>query len=65
MPLVSNVGDFDFTQAQELVDAGFTAIYHVVRLREGVDTKIEPSTRLATIGKPRKSAGDLSAAIVS
>ena len=49
MPMVANVGDFDFTQAKDLVDAGFTAIYHVVRLREGVDTKIEPSTRLATI----------------
>lgn len=60
MPLVANVGDFDFTQAKELVDAGFTAIYHVVRLREGIDTKIEPSVRLATI-RAAKSAGlDLS-----
>ena len=60
MPLVANVGDFDTVQAKELVDAGFTAIYHVVRLREGVDTKIEPSTRLTTI-KSAKAAGlDLS-----
>ena len=60
MPLVANVGDFDSSQAQELVDSGFTAIYHVVRLREGVDTKIEPSTRLATIRAAQSVGLDLS-----
>lgn len=60
MPLVANIGDFDTAQAHELVEAGFTAMYHVVRIREGIDTKIEPSTRVATI-KAAKSAGlDLS-----
>ena len=35
MPLVANTGDFGRSEAKELLDAGFTAIYHVVRLREG------------------------------
>lgn len=56
MPLVANVGDFDSAQARELVDAGFTAIYHVCRLREGADTKTEPSTKLATV-RAAKSVG--------
>jgi biotin synthase len=60
MPLVANIGDFGISEAKELLDAGFTAIYHVVRLREGMDTKIDPSDRLRTI-KAAKSVGlDLS-----
>jgi len=60
MPLVANIGDFGNSEAKELLEAGFTAIYHVVRLREGIDTKIDPSDRLRTI-KAAKSAGlDLS-----
>jgi|YelNatPaOPRAMG01_1025707.scaffolds.fasta_scaffold02523_16 biotin synthase len=60
MPLVANIGDFGNSEAKELLDAGFTAIYHVVRLREGIDTKIDPSDRLRTI-KAAKSVGlDLS-----
>ena len=60
MPMVANIGDFGKSEAKELLDAGFTAIYHVVRLREGIDTKIDPSDRLRTI-KAAKSVGlDLS-----
>jgi len=60
MPLVANIGDFGNSEVKELLDAGFTAIYHVVRLREGIDTKIDPSDRLRTI-KAAKSVGlDLS-----
>ena len=60
MPLVANIGDFGYNEAKELLDAGFTAIYHVCRLREGIDTCIDPKDRLATI-KAAKSVGlDLS-----
>ena len=60
MSMVANIGDFGKSEAKELLDAGFTAIYHVVRLREGIDTKIDPSDRLRTI-KAAKSVGlDLS-----
>ena len=49
MPMVANVGDFNLEQAKELVDAGFQAIYHVCRLREGIDTSLDPVERVQTI----------------
>ena len=54
IPLVANIDDFGSTEAQELRDVGFTAIYHAVRLREGKDTKIDPKTRIATIQNAKK-----------
>lgn len=56
VPLVANIDDFGSAEAQELVDRGFTAIYHAVRLREGKDTQIDPKTRIATI-QHAKGAG--------
>jgi len=56
VPLVANIDDFGSAEAQELVDKGFTAIYHAVRLREGKDTQIDPKIRIATI-KHAKRAG--------
>jgi len=60
MPLVANVGDFGSSEASELLDAGFTAIYHVKRLKEGIDTAIDPKDRVRTIGAARKAGLDLS-----
>lgn len=60
MPLVANIGDFGINEAKELLDAGFTAIYHVVRLREGIDTKIDPNERLRTIRAAKSVGLDLS-----
>jgi biotin synthase len=54
IPLVANIDDFRPVEAQELLDAGFTAIYHAVRLREGKDTKINPKTRIATIENAKR-----------
>ena len=54
IPLVANIDDFGSAGAQELLDVGFTAIYHAVRLREGKDTKIDPKTRIATIENAKK-----------
>ncbi len=56
IPLVANIDDFGSVEAQELADSGFAAIYHAVRLREGIDTQIDPKTRIATIHNA-KSAG--------
>ena len=56
IPLVANIDDFGSTEAQELQDVGFTAIYHAVRLREGKDNKIDPKTRMATIQNANTSS---------
>jgi biotin synthase len=55
IPLVANIDDFGAAEAQELRDAGFTAIYHAVRLREGKDTKINPKTRISTIENAKRA----------
>jgi len=46
--LVANLGDFTERQARRLKDAGFSGIYHAVRLGEGTDTSIPVETRLQT-----------------
>ncbi len=46
--LVANIGDFSQGQAGRLKDAGFSGIYHAVRLGEGTDTSIPVETRLQT-----------------
>ncbi len=56
MPLVANIGDFGPSEAQALAEAGFSAIYHAIRLREGEDTGIDPSERRRTI-RAAQSAG--------
>jgi len=53
--LVANTGEFDSRGAQALMEAGFTTAYHVLRLREGVDTGIRPEVRLATLAAVRDS----------
>lgn len=46
---VANMGDFDHELAKELKKTGFTGIYHINRLREGVDTLVQPEIREQTI----------------
>ncbi len=46
--IVVNIGDFDRVQAGELRDAGVNGAYHVCRLREGVDTDLDPESRKQT-----------------
>ncbi|MCG6190277.1 biotin synthase BioB [Maribellus maritimus] len=46
---VANVGDFDLETAKELKAIGITGAYHIKRLREGIDTLIEPQLREKTI----------------
>ncbi|MDH6358495.1 radical SAM protein [Parabacteroides sp. PF5-9] len=47
--LVANIGDFDLEMARQLKEAGFTGVYHINRLREGVDTMADPKAREATL----------------
>lgn len=47
--MIANVGDFEYEEAMQLKEAGYTGIYHAVRMGEGRDTKIDPKTRLNTI----------------
>jgi biotin synthase len=47
--IVVNIGDFDREQARILRDAGVRGAYHVYRLREGIDTRLNPEARKRTI----------------
>ncbi len=47
--IVLNVGDFNLAAARELKAAGANGAYHILRLREGVDTKLDPAQRRQTI----------------
>lgn len=56
--LIANIGDMGCSQAASLAEAGFTGIYHCIRLGEGRDTGLEPSRRADTI-RAAKDAGML------
>lgn len=47
--LIANVGDQTLKNAVRLRDAGYTGVYHALRLREGKDTKISPDKRKTSI----------------
>jgi len=49
MPLVANIPDFNSEGASALVEAGFHAVYHAVRLNEGKDTVFEVENRIKTM----------------
>jgi biotin synthase len=49
LEILANVGDVTMSQLVELKDAGVSGAYHVCRLREGVDSRMKPKDRLATI----------------
>lgn len=57
--LVANIGDFDFDYAMELKKNGFTGVYHICRLGEGVDTEATPEQRIATLDAIKKVGLDL------
>jgi len=56
---VANIGDFDDTTALELKKVGFTGIYHIHRLREGIDTSIKPEVRIKTLDAIKNAGLDL------
>jgi biotin synthase len=47
--LVVNIGDFNREEARILREAGVNGAYHICRLREGVDTCLNPENRIKTI----------------
>lgn len=51
---VANIGDFGYNTAIKLKEVGFTGVYHIVRLREGLDTNIKPEIRIKTLDSIKK-----------
>jgi biotin synthase len=47
--LIANVGDQTLKNSFRLKDAGFSGVYHALRLREGKDTAISPEKRKESI----------------
>ena len=56
IPLVANTGDFDLDEAKALVEAGYTGVYHAIRMGEGEFTRIPLERRVKTI-EAAKEAG--------
>lgn len=56
MMFIANIGDFDEATAKKLKEAGYTGVYHIVRMNEGIDTALPVSQRIATLDAV-KSAG--------
>ncbi|MGD8253632.1 MAG: hypothetical protein PVI73_15095 [Syntrophobacterales bacterium] len=54
--MIANVGDFNSKEALQLREAGYTGIYHAVRMGEGRATNIAPETRISTV-KAARDAG--------
>ncbi|MFH1983411.1 MAG: radical SAM protein [Pseudomonadota bacterium] len=48
--LIANVGDQTLKNSVKLKDAGFSGVYHAVRLREGTDTTLSMEKRKKSIG---------------
>lgn len=59
MSLIANTGDFDCMYAQNLKKAGFTGVYHICRLGEGIDTAITVEKRIQTLNAARNSGLDI------
>lgn len=57
--IIVNIGDFNATQASELKAAGADGAYHVIRLREGKDTKLDPKNRERTLEAIKGAGLDL------
>ena len=58
-----NTGELTTDQCNELFECGYSSAYHVVRLREGVDTPFDPELRLQTMRNIHRSKLRLGASI--
>jgi biotin synthase len=47
--LIANVGDRSLLEAQRITAAGYSGVYHALRLREGIDTGLSPVARKESI----------------
>lgn len=63
MQLSVNIGDFGSSEARQLEEAGVHNAYHIYRLREGVDTEIDPATRDKTLSAIRNSGLSLASCV--
>ncbi len=63
MSLSANIGDFGPDEARLLEDTGFQGAYHIERLREGIDTEIDPSARKRTLAAIRDSGLSLNSCL--
>jgi len=43
--MIANIGDKTLKQAKQIKDAGLGGVYHALRLREGIDTDLDPDQR--------------------
>lgn len=59
MRFVANIGDFDLAYAQRLKQTGFTGVYHIRRLGEGIDTQLDPQQRIRTLDAVRDAGLEL------
>jgi biotin synthase len=57
--IVLNIGDFDAGLAREFKAAGVSGAYHILRLREGADTRLDPAQRRRTLAAIRGAGLDL------
>jgi len=53
-----NTGDFDLAQARDLKAEGVAGVYHLARLREGIDTSLDPNVRKKTVRIIKESGLD-------
>ena len=53
--LIANVGDFDIETAIQLRKVGFDGVYHINRLREGIDTSVSTSVREKSLDAAKKA----------
>jgi len=47
--LIANVGDQSLANAHKMKEAGYSGVYHALRLREGVDSGLSPEKRKKSI----------------
>ena len=53
--MIANIGDFGHEEGKRLKAAGYTGIYHAVRMGEGKNTRIDPEVRFKTIKAARET----------
>lgn len=61
--LVVNTGEYTLETARALHEAGFNMAYHVMRLREGVDTGVDRTVRMRTLKAVQVSPLELSSLV--
>lgn len=59
MMFIANIGDFDEVMARRLKEVGFTGVYHIVRMNEGIDTDLPIEQRIATLDALKKAGLEL------